>query len=330
MRNQVSHEERLRRIVCHKLHTICLTANAMARNRWLNDDLLQARLLSLTPLDVQMSFSAITKARYPNAGERGHRFEKALTKLVEWWSGVFFQAEPEGHIRNRTYEAVTTRMDVPDYRGKLRQDLETDALVELLEDILDDEGEIIRAPKSLMKHALMQSGCRDTGAQLFTALCRALDLPTRLIASIQSVPWKVNVDKPKAPSKPKKKTDSDVDSVQSEATSHKPTIKLRKTPHKGHILGKKPKIPPPKRKEDALYMPPVFWTEVYSRADGRWIPIDPLRAITNNRKVFDPTGASTENRMVYVLAFEEDGYVRDITRKYAREFSAKAGKLRKG
>lgn len=33
---------------------------------------------------------------------------------------------------------------------------------------------------------------------------------------------------------------------------------------------------------------------------------------------------------MYVLAFEEDGYVRDITRKYAREFSSKAGRLRKG
>lgn len=37
-----------------------------------------------------------------------------------------------------------------------------------------------------------------------------------------------------------------------------------------------------------------------------------------------------ENRMVYVLAFEEDGYARDVTRRYAKEFSAKTAKIQGG
>ena len=36
----ISHAERLLRIGCHKLHTLCLLSNARVRNQWLNDELL--------------------------------------------------------------------------------------------------------------------------------------------------------------------------------------------------------------------------------------------------------------------------------------------------
>jgi xeroderma pigmentosum group C-complementing protein len=34
--------------------------------------------------------------------------------------------------------------------------------------------------------------------------------------------------------------------------------------------------------------------------------------------------------MVYALAFEEDGYARDVTRRYAKEFSTKIAKVQGG
>ena len=34
--------------------------------------------------------------------------------------------------------------------------------------------------------------------------------------------------------------------------------------------------------------------------------------------------------MMYVLAFEEDGYARDVTRRYAREYSTKVVKAQAG
>jgi xeroderma pigmentosum group C-complementing protein len=90
--------------------------------------------------------------------------------------------------------------------------------------------------------------------------------------------------------------------------------------------------------------------------------VDPIRSIVNKRKVFDPSpttyaapvaqpgstifphpyasatpprrnarnSTKQENRMVYVLAFEEDGYARDVTRRYAKEFSAKTAKIQGG
>lgn len=83
---------------------------------------------------------------------------------------------------------------------------------------------------------------------------------------------------------------------------------------------------------------------MFSRADARWLPVDPVRVIVNRRKAFDPTPnpsapntktdrhrpVRVENRMVYVLAFEEDGYARDVTPRYAREYGAKVAKVQQG
>ena len=46
-------------------------------------------------------------------------------------------------------------------------------------------------------YALVRSGSRDTSTQLFTALCRGLDISARLVISLQSVPWYTHVRKPK-------------------------------------------------------------------------------------------------------------------------------------
>jgi hypothetical protein len=59
---------------------------------------------------------------------------------------------------------------------------------------------------------------------------------------------------------------------------------------------------------------------VFSRPDCRWLPVDPIRTVVNKRQVFDPTPvgstprpAIVDNHMMYVLAIEEDGYMRDVT-----------------
>lgn len=51
-------------------------------------------------------------------------------------------------------------------------------------------GEEVHSVKSLMKRAILLRGSRDMSAQLFTCLCRALDLPARLVFSLQPVDWR--------------------------------------------------------------------------------------------------------------------------------------------
>lgn len=67
------------------------------------------------------------------------------------------------------------------------------------------------------------------------------------------------------------------------------------------------------------------------------MPVDPIRGSVNKRTLFDPSsqfnspaGMRVENRMVYVVAFEEDGYARDVTPRYAKEYGAKVAKIQQG
>lgn len=193
-------------------------------------------------------------------------FERAVEGLTSWWAHTFFEVVAEGHIRNYTYEDIQQKLEA---RGlDFKDEDATDADTLDPEGLLDEEVEIIRSPKSLMKHALMQSGSRDTSAQLFTALCRGLGIPARLVVSIQSVPWQAGIDKPRPSYRKHKPNGKNQEDNEAEQTSNagstfdsdsvnghdgvsvptmsekakgkqkaKPEIKLRKTKDQGRILG---------------------------------------------------------------------------------------------
>lgn len=159
--------------------------------------------MSLTPLHLQNAFLNITKSRIPDASYRGHTFENSLKALVEWWANVFFQVQSTGHIQSHTFEEIQRLLK--------SKEIEFDDDYRPTPNSLKGH-EIVKSSKSLMKHALMRSGSRDVSAQLFTALCRALDIPARLVVSIQSVPWQMNAGKPKRNEKKRSKPDTPADS----------------------------------------------------------------------------------------------------------------------
>ncbi|KAG9004889.1 hypothetical protein FRB94_001982 [Tulasnella sp. JGI-2019a] len=365
--------ERTARLESHKLHTVTLLANASVRNKWINDPLLHARLMSLVPLNLQNNFDVITKRNQPDKAMRGRQFERALGRLTEWWHREFDIKDGKYvHIQSQTFREVQQEMQVAsaspslDLKGKSKAvDVEEDA-----------PGEVIRSEKSLMKHALMMRGSRDTSAQLFTAVCRALSLPSRLVVSLQSVPWRSAIgnkgkppSKPEVPGKGKEKegpvlpdegesdTSGSMEEVampsikgdsasafpgrgttlnsgkagpktKSSKSRQKPIIRLRKMKVMGRRLGGDHQSHHNHLDPLSPGSPPVFWTEVFSRPDGMWIPVDPSRNLVHKRTAFEPPAHDRNNRMVYVVALEEDGYARDVTPRYAKEFGAKTAKIR--
>lgn len=151
----------------------------------------------------------IHKSRIPDQNKRGRLFEAAVDRLVTWWCETFFSVTPTGHIRSRTFEEVEDEISLDSEPGASEPD--------------DSGYERIRSVESLMKHVLMERGSRDTSAQLFTALCRALDIPARLVVSLQSVPWKSKVGKPapkrdssKGKDKPQQKTADDCKNLETD------------------------------------------------------------------------------------------------------------------
>lgn len=74
---------------------------------------------------------------------------------------------------------------------------------------------------------------------------------------------------------------------------------------------------------------PVFWVEAFNEAVQKWLPIDPLvtKSLAKPSK-FEPPASDPYNSMSYVVAFEDDASVRDVTRRYTKAFNAKTRKLR--
>ncbi|KZT42654.1 Rad4-domain-containing protein, partial [Sistotremastrum suecicum HHB10207 ss-3] len=310
------------RLESHKLHTVCLLSSAWIRNKWINDPLLHARLMSMTPMPIQNSFLMIHKKFQPDPVQRGRLFQAAVGRLTKWWHENF-EVHPNGHITSKTFN---------------------EALREPQAD--DNIREPLRGPKSLMKHALAWYGSRDTSALLFTALCRALGVPARLVVSLQSVPWRRSVERTDGPDQSASKKDPkgkgkaravENGGQESSASDTLDTGKTKPAPKSvTKLKGSKRKsiksrsATPKHFSLTAEEISPTMWTEVFSRADMRWLPVDPIRNIVNQRQKLEPHPQDKANRMVYVVAFEEDGFARDVTFRYAKAFGGVTVKSRPG
>lgn len=181
-------------------------------------------MLSHIPSQLQDAFHSITKANHPNERDRTRLFDDATKELVQWWGERFKVFEGRGISRPtgiRLIEdliddtiVVHSELNPPTAKAKGKgkegptilmrsQDLARIAAVESAEAALESKsGEWIKSVKSMRKHAQMMSGSRDMSAQLFTATCRALDVPARLVSSLQPIDWK----SPAAPPPKKKKS----------------------------------------------------------------------------------------------------------------------------
>ena len=68
----------------------------------------------------------------------------------------------------------------------------------------------------------------------------------------------------------------------------------------------------------------MYWVEAFNEAVQKWVPIDPLvtKTIAKPSKLEPPAG-DPGNTMSYVIAFEDDGSARDVTRRYTKAYNAK-------
>jgi xeroderma pigmentosum group C-complementing protein len=74
---------------------------------------------------------------------------------------------------------------------------------------------------------------------------------------------------------------------------------------------------------------PVYWVEVLDEGHQKWQPTDPLvtKSFWKPQKL-EPPASDRENCLTYVVAFEEDGAAKDVTRRYAKAYNAKTRKMR--
>ena len=196
-------------------------------------------------------------------------------------------------------------------------------------------------------------GSRDLGAQLYCALLRSAGVETRLVCSLQ--PLSFTAGGPSMPRSlaPALKPISLENSGEGEPVNLQgaesplgsanrasaPGLHLtprRRLGHPNAAAYLMPEMPPParvppkpKRKviQESSY--PVFWVEVFNEAHQKWLPVDPLVTESIAKpEAFEPPSNDRGNSMSYVVAFEEEGCARDVTKRYTKAYNAKTRKNR--
>ncbi|EXJ54544.1 hypothetical protein A1O7_09884 [Cladophialophora yegresii CBS 114405] len=155
--------------------------------------------------------------------------------------------------------------------------------------------------------AISKRGSRDLAAQLFCALLRSIAVDARLVCSLQVLPFS-RVAKGQTPQKPKAEY-------------------IRAPPQDyGSTSGTSAQT----RKVFSESMFPIFWVEVFSPAIQTWIPVDPIvrQTINKPKTGFEPYANDSYNKMTYVIAFEDDGSAKDVTRRYTQFYNSKVRKQR--
>ncbi|QUC23731.1 uncharacterized protein UV8b_07972 [Ustilaginoidea virens] len=325
-RKPVSKEERDRRLHIHKTHLLCLLSHASRRNHWCNDARVQE---TLRPLLTDKNIDLLNPGSHLPQFGQSESLKKGLKQAAEIWRAKFkiterglrksLWAEDPGQLQN--YEPPSN-----------------------LDSCLDRE-DFRNASKRLQ-------GSRDVGAQLYCALLRSVGVRARLVCSLQPLSFSsggptLSEGKPlilgtkpaqnehvKAALAKYKALAATTDPPSDTPGSSTPRRRLGH-PHATSYHFQP--IPSPPRKQRAFHEPaqiresafPIYWVEVLDTGHQKWQPADPIVTQTFWKpKAFEPPITDRENSLSYVVAFEADGAARDVTRRYAKAYTAKTRRLR--
>ncbi|KAJ5525465.1 hypothetical protein N7494_012115 [Penicillium frequentans] len=311
-RKPVTATEKKLRLEIHKTHLLCLLAHVNLRNRWCNDHETQNFLKRMLPKRIVALLHPDEKKQQYN---RSTTFVDGLNQVADIFNRKFRVTKP-GLKRAHWAEDQT----------RLKQRVES---------IMSD-AEVFLSQADFRSQAKIMQGSRDFGAQLFCALLRSVSVEARLVCSLQPLPFSGTV-KDMTPSKAAPKYivissddhDSSMDERQQSGSSSTPTRPRRigrpefiSRPTKSSTRTE----PRPISQESAH---PVFWVEVFNEAVQKWFAVDPIvtKSLAKPSK-FEPPASDPYNNMSYVIAFEDDASVRDVTRRYAKAFNAKTRKVR--
>ncbi|KAI9315767.1 hypothetical protein BX666DRAFT_2019811 [Dichotomocladium elegans] len=294
-------------------HIVLLVAHFQIRNAWCslpgvqlvpNSDRLingglQSVCLSCVPNHIQDFCS--------KKEDSDKDFKTSIKWLLTWWK-EYFRLTGMGP-QTRAYDEFKF-LDKTDDNNWTSED---DPTQEKLEKFGVLDAESIPSSLQLMQKLTEKAGFRDTSAELFTAILRALSFEARLVVSLQPVPYRIPT---------KRSVEEDCDE-----TDDMPAEKLKfplRTP--------RPQLQPGQELDEELKLPkakpPTVWTEVYNPHTDRWICVDPIRGLYDLPRAMQPSNGDRRINMSCVLSFfpDGDGCI-DVTRRYTNNIT-KALRLR--
>ncbi|KAL9621506.1 MAG: hypothetical protein Q9160_004036 [Pyrenula sp. 1 TL-2023] len=308
--------EKKLRLDVHKAHVRFLVYHVWARNAWCNVDDLRNELKKLVLPKTRRLIRSALDGEGKSRSECNHALNTGLEEVSKMWKAGW---KVTGSGMRRAWWA--------DGAEDLRKQIEAYS------------AESSVTFEDFKRAAKKREGSRDLGAQLFCSLMRSLEVDTRLVCSLQVLPFSgeakgskpqkqlptyarvYNIDNsprppPRAPPAQPRQTafSSPLRRIGLRASNPPPAPTYRIPP---------PRPSGPSEIEDSPY--PIFWVEVFNPILNRWIPVDPLVRSTINkpRTGFEPAASDPFNTMSYVIAFEKDFSAHDVTRRYTPHYNAK-------
>ncbi|CAO3693470.1 unnamed protein product [Rhizopus stolonifer] len=262
---EVEYQRNLREWI-HNVHVLALVSHYTIRNRWCLSEKARSQCLKIIPKDIKNH----------NPSEPMIR----LKSLLKWWqeyftiTGLGLQTHPYSDFGNIEFSVLQKMM------------AESSDRIDSLDDFL--------------KLLLTKEGTSDVYSELFVAILRACGYDTRLVCSLQPLPYKIPSGKKSEKDEPKESQDEKSDLL----------FQFR-TPTKTHVdqnLQLKQKNA----------KPPTVWAEVYCHKSKRWICVDPLREIVDKPALMEPAALNRGNQLSFVLALDEKRKrcMTDVTRRY--------------
>ncbi|KAL6875224.1 hypothetical protein J3F83DRAFT_730386 [Trichoderma novae-zelandiae] len=324
-RKPLTKEEKERRINIHKTHLLCLLSHVAKRNHWCNDARVQQ---SLRPRLTDKMVQYLTPGTNLSQFGRTESLKNGLKLVADMWK-TKFEITERGMRRSLWAEDLD---DLDSY--ELPQDIESCL----------DKSDFREAAKTLQ-------GSRDVGAQLYCALLRSAGVRARLVCSLQPLSFgSAGPTLPKARATTKSKPASKAEQMLSQVAKYRemaaaissppaagPSTARRRLGHPNASAYKfeptaapgrpRPTFASPKQIRESPY--PIYWVEILDVGHQKWQPTDPVVTHTFWKpRVFEPPITDKENCLSYVVAFNEDGTAKDVTRRYAKGYTAKTRKLR--
>lgn len=313
-------EEKEHRILIHRMHLLLLLAIVERRNYWCNDPIVQDALRPLLPAKT---------IQFLNPGSN-------LTQ--------FGQTESLKRGLSEAQELFRERFKITEFG--LRRALWAEDAADLKNFELPKNIDSCLDKAHFRKAARTLKGSRDIGALLFCALLRAVGVEVRLVCSLQPLsfvsggPTLPKPRKVQTPSKPVVPHSPASESTQAPPSIFPSPIRTR-LGHPNATAYHVPDITSPQviewsssrqRRADVQIVEsafPVFWTEILDVGHQKWQPIDAIVTGTSFKPhKLDPPAADRDNILTYVVSFEEDGAAKDVTRRYAKAYTAKTRRLR--
>lgn len=164
-------------------------------------------------------------------------------------------------------------------------------------------------------------GTDDDLVAVFVVILRSLTLKTRLVCSLQPLlvhptePWSLDVET-EAPPVPISRR----------------RIAQQKIPGGMAVIRQSTKDSPAKGRNQVIF-PPKVWCEVLHPCENRWITVDCLRGIVNDRLSMEPPALSNklahQHQHLFLIGYDEKGRAVDVSRRYTSRFYGVTAKLRR-